>query len=74
MFKKCFNFFWIASCLIFLFSVKRKQLFVMNKITILPKDNLRDKIIIKAASEVRVQKFRFENEERLTSSMDDGYI
>ena len=46
----------------------------MNKITILPKDNLRDKIIIKAASEVRVQKFRFENEERLTSSMDDGYI
>ena len=31
-------------------------------------------IIIKAASEVRVQKFCFENEERLTSSMDDGYI
>ena len=45
----------------------------MNEITILPKDNLRGKII-KAASEVRVQKFCFENEERLTSSMDDGYI
>ena len=57
-----------------IFSVKRKQLFVMNKITILPNDNLRGKIIIKAASEVRVQKFCFENEERLTSSMDDGYI
>ena len=64
---------WMASCLIFFLSVKRKQLFVINKITILPKDNLRGKII-KAASEVRVQKFCFENEERLTSSMDDGYI
>ena len=46
----------------------------MNKITILPKDNLRGKIIIKVASEVRVQKFCFENEERQTSSMHDGYI
>ena len=46
----------------------------MNEITILPQDNLRGKIIIKAASEVHVQKFCFENEERLTSSMDDGYI
>ena len=50
---------WIASCLIFLFSVKRKQLFVTKKITILPKDNLRGKIIITAASEVLVQKFCF---------------
>ena len=46
----------------------------MNKITILPKENFRGKIIIKAASEVRVLKSCFENEERLTSSMDDGYI
>ena len=46
----------------------------MNEITILPQDSLRCEIIIKAASEVRVQKFCFENEERLTSSMDDGYI